>query len=324
MNKQIIRIRVVDADTYRQSSIKPLTFFHHAEFNLLNEKKCEQLYYLLFSDNKVRLGVILGKQGVEWFSPFSASYGGLSASKYSVNIEFIEQAVLLLCEFVQERGGQKFQVILPPAFYADNFINGQLNVLWRKGFAVEQMDLNQSYHLVNCKTDIVDALQLTNDSSLRMARKNLNTAKRNNLTFKVASSYLDKKKAYELIKLSREFYKIPLHLSWQAIEETIRLVKHDFFIVSNGTEEIAAAVVFRVTEAIAQIIYWGDHPEYRSLRPMNLLAPSIFEFYRRERFEIVDIGISTEQSQPNYGLYNFKASLGCTTTPKYTFVKHFG
>jgi len=36
----------------------------------------------------------------------------------------------------------------------------------------------------------------------------------------------------------------------------------------------------------------------------------------------IDIGPSTENSIPNYGLCEFKESIGCDISPKYTFYKY--
>ena len=38
-------------------------------------------------------------------------------------------------------------------------------------------------------------------------------------------------------------------------------------------------------------------------------------------FKNVDIGPSTENSEPNYGLCEFKEGIGCKIVPKYTFSK---
>jgi hypothetical protein len=67
------------------------------------------------------------------------------------------------------------------------------------------------------------------------------------------------------------------------------------------------------------VIYWGDINGYSELRPMNYLSYKVFEHYHNSDIRIVDIGPSSEQGVPSYGLCNFKESIGCVTTLKPTF-----
>jgi hypothetical protein len=43
----------------------------------------------------------------------------------------------------------------------------------------------------------------------------------------------------------------------------------------------------------------------------------------KKGMKFVDIGPSTENSIPNYGLCEFKESIGCTVVNKYSFKKTF-
>ena len=52
---------------------------------------------------------------------------------------------------------------------------------------------------------------------------------------------------------------------------------------------------------------------------MNYLAYSLFDYYADNGLRILDIGPSTEDGIPNYGLCEFKESIGCSVTMKYSF-----
>jgi hypothetical protein len=54
---------------------------------------------------------------------------------------------------------------------------------------------------------------------------------------------------------------------------------------------------------------------------MNFLSYKIFEFYKKTGIRIVDIGPSTENSVPNHGLCEFKESIGCDISTKFTYRK---
>jgi lipid II:glycine glycyltransferase (peptidoglycan interpeptide bridge formation enzyme) len=104
---------------------------------------------------------------------------------------------------------------------------------------------------------------------------------------------------------------------------TIQLVDHDMFIVSHGSDEIAAALVYHVSDKIAQVIYWGDIPGYGEFKPINFLSYKLIQYYGSRGFEYLDIGISTDHSVLNFGLADFKISIGCETSMKLTFVKDY-
>ena len=104
------------------------------------------------------------------------------------------------------------------------------------------------------------------------------------------------------------------------VEKTVRTVPADFFLLQYERKDVAAAQIFHVAEGIAQVIYWGDLRAYSHLRPMNYFAYRLFMHYQREGLRILDIGPSTMDGTPNYGLCDFKTAIGCEITPKFAFM----
>jgi len=78
-------------------------------------------------------------------------------------------------------------------------------------------------------------------------------------------------------------------------------------------------MVFHVSSVVVQVVYWGDLPEYAHLKTMNFLSYKLFEYYTGTNIHVIDIGPSTENSIPNFGLCEFKESVGCEITNKLTF-----
>ncbi|GFI54142.1 hypothetical protein IMSAGC022_00753 [Alistipes sp.] len=110
-------------------------------------------------------------------------------------------------------------------------------------------------------------------------------------------------------------------MTWEQVKDTIAYISHDLFILDIDEEEVASAIVFKVTDNINQVIYWGDLPGFADKRPMNLLAYTIYEYYWHLGLGFLDIGPSTMNGIPNYGLCDFKESIGCTTSNKFIFCK---
>ena len=52
---------------------------------------------------------------------------------------------------------------------------------------------------------------------------------------------------------------------------------------------------------------------------MNCLTYNVFRHYSDAGLRILDIGPSTEDGVPNYGLCEFKENIGCGISLKYRF-----
>lgn len=295
-----------------------LQFQHHPHvfnttaFAQLNAHKAEAVHYLLFVDDKgkTRFGIILGERGGKLLTPFSAPFGGLSV-KHGHKFEYVDKAVDALCCYAKEVG-RDIRVVLPPQFYDSSIIAECINVLSRRA-ELQYIDLNY-YFPMSKFTAYEDFLE-------RNARKNLRRAVGSGFEFVVVQPDDTDgiRRAYDIIRRNREEHGYPLRMSLQDVEATIKVVSADFFLLRHEGEEVAAAQVFHVADGIAQVIYWGDLRAYSTLRPMNYLAYRVFAHYYREGLRFLDIGPSTEDGVPNYGLCDFKTGIGCDVVPKFVF-----
>lgn len=112
-------------------------------------------------------------------------------------------------------------------------------------------------------------------------------------------------------------------MSWEQVQETIQITEHDIFLLNKKGKDVAAAIVFCVNKDVYQVIYWEDIDGYSEERPMNLLAENVYEFYQQKGIQVLDIGPSTENGVPNYGLCDFKESIGVSVLIKVYFKKIF-
>ena len=130
----------------------------------------------------------------------------------------------------------------------------------------------------------------------------------------------DVERAYIVIKRNRQERGFPLRMTLQDVLATRKIINADFFVMSYEGIDVAAAQVFHVAKDIAQVIYWGDLPQYSHLRTMNYFTYKVFEYYSQTNIQILDIGPSTEDGVPNYGLCEFKENIGCEVTLKHTLL----
>lgn len=303
----------ITAENYAEAFPKPKHFFNAAAFNAINTYKCDQVFYLLFKDTKVRLGIVFGVRNNILNSPFSAPFGGFEYTTEEVRLQQIDAALKALRDWAQSKNYNGIKIVPPPFFYNPNFLNKIDNCLYRAGFDKTNVELNYQFPTDKAGDDYESILWYN-------ARKNLKRANQAGLAFeKLDNAY--GKAAYDIIAQNRKERGFPLRMTWEQVAETTAIIKADFFIVKKETSSIAAALVFHVAKSIVQVIYWGDLPEFSEYKTMNFLSLHIFKYYKDAGITMVDIGPSTESSIPNYGLCEFKESIGCDINIKTEYFK---
>ncbi len=305
----------VSALEYGQVFSNPYHIFASASFNELNQSKCNAVHYLIFKDTKYRLGIIGGINENSFNSPFSAPFGGFLALRDDIRLQYIDKAIDLLVAWAKHKAYNSINLSLPPALYNKNFITKQINSLYRSGFEISKLDLNYSFCLKYFDNDYENFLWYN-------AKKNLRISLTKNLSFSICNTVEEKRQAYEIIQENRELKGFLLRMTWKQIEDTTSIVPADFFFVSDENKRrIASAIIFHINADVVQVIYWGDLPDFSENKTMNFLSYKVFEYYKLKGKFITDIGPSSENSIPNFGLCEFKESIGCEISTKHTLIK---
>lgn len=302
----------VNSKDYLMAISEAYHIFGHSAFNKLNEYKVDEILYLLFKDTKCRLGIIGYFVDGVFKSPVSAPFGGFSYISEDIKLQYLDDAISSLKNWASKKNSTGIEVVLPPTIYNESFISKQSNALYRSGFDMHKIDLNYSFKT----SDFTENYKL---NIWRNARKSLNISMKSNLKIKICDNQEEKHEVYKIIKENRDFKGFPLKMEWNQILETISLVKADFFmVIDEHDNSIAAAIIFHVSPIAVQVIYWGDRPGFSHVNPMNFISFKIFEYYS-DRVDYVDVGPSTDDSMPNFGLCEFKESIGCRVQSKFTF-----
>lgn len=306
---EIIRVSAKEYGGYFSS---PYHVFNTVVFSELNRAKCVDLHYLVCKDKKVRVGIILGERENLLCSPFSAPFGGFSFNK-NEKLEYFDEAAILLKEYANGLR-KKLKISFPPAIYHPTIISKMCSSFLRANYRIAYMDLNYQFEVQRFENyeNIIDTKtknKLRNSQKADFYFQQLDSRKQEEVA-----------RAYEVIRRNREARGFPLRMSLQAVWDTVQVVKADFFVMTYYDVDVAAAQVFHVSKGIAQVIYWGDLPEYAELRVMNFFTYKVFEHYYQDGLSLLDIGPSTENGKPNLGLCEFKENIGCSVSMKYTFV----
>jgi len=286
--------------------------FNTVEFNELNRHKCDDIHYLAFKDDKgkVRLGIILGQKDGMLKSPFSAPFGGMEERGVQ-NVECYVSAFKVLRQYTAD-SECGILLTLPPIIYDGHAVlSKQYCALMTVGGHLVYSDYNYHYELVRVKS--------FETSCNRAARKNFAKAGRYGWRFESLNGFEnDIERVYGIIKANRDSHSYPLRMSLDDVKATAEIISCSFFVLSFEGKDVAAVLAYDVTPGVSQVVYWGDVPGYSEMRPMNMLAYETFSHFALMGKSILDIGPSSSFGIPSLGLCDFKSSLGCTLTPKFT------
>lgn len=303
--------------TVREYDLMPKTIcsaFDTSNFCELNRSKVDSLVYLSFNDGKNRFVLPAGiKNNIVKF-PFSASFAMLNeVTKHNKILQFHE-AVKALNLWALSNKYCRVVFSLPPYFYRPDEITMLTNALLQNGYTLDAYEVNYEYYLSNFN----EPYEMTIDPK---ARQKLRAAVKNGLTFEKTE---DLPLVYEIIRKNRAYRGFPLWLNLEDVQATKKVIDIDLFLVRDAKNVPAAsALIYHLTEEILRVVYWGNTPESEELRPMNYLAYQVFKYYSNSKFRIVDIGHSTDGGIPNFGLCDFKQSIGCSCSPKCVYSKNF-
>jgi hypothetical protein len=316
MISSVAQLCEVDFRYYEQVIPHPFHAFNSAAFAQLNAHKCEQVYAFLFKDTKYRLGLLAGVRDGWLLSPFSAPFGGFSFIKSSVHLSAIESAVELTEQFAREKQLKGIRLVLPPLIYNRVFLSKLINVFYRFDYKVFNMDLDfyiELQHEVPYE-----------DRIWKNARCNLREAFEQHFEVCLCQNLEDQKQVYEIICNNRRVKGRPMYMSFEEILQTAAIVPLSFFLVTKQKEPVASAIVYQLAPDMPYVAFWGDVPGFSLGRPMNFMSYHLVKYYQKLGMHYLHFGISSEDSKPNYGLSEFKESIGCTITPKLSFEKLLG
>lgn len=309
-----MELKVVTGNEYDESCKEYQYFYNSRAFHELNRDKVDYVEYIVFTEKKKKFALAIGVKDSILKVPYSSPFGIFEKLQPHIKIEDIEGGLALLEEYAQNKKISSILFKIPPAFYDESFVSKFSNCISRKDYRVVACDLN--YHL------LIKDMHAYQTSLQRNARKNLNVAMRQNFVFQHCNTEAERCAAYDVIAINRKRKGYSLRMSCEQVEDTIALTDSDFFLLKEEETNIAAAIVFKVNREVYQVIYWGDVEGYEAKRPMNYLAYKLYEYYLKKGICVLDIGPSTEGGIPNYGLCDYKESIGCEVSMKYTYMKN--
>ncbi len=310
-------VEIKKNDSRYERYLKTLSLiYNYDDFIELNRYKVDEVLRVLISSGESpRFYFYLGVKNGLAKMPFSAPFFLPEVLKKHSTIERFTEASELLIDYAKEKSIKRIEITLPPIFYNREEITGWMNAFFRAGFSIKIIDINYAINLdiMNCN-DYPQKIQ-------NNARKNLKIANNSDLSFSLCKNDEEKIIAYSVIAENRANKGYPLRMTLEQVMSTIQIVDSEMFLVWKDGQAVASALVYHVLKDIAQVIYWGDRPGFGNFKPINFLANELIHWYGNNGFKYLDIGPATENSVPNYGLCEFKESIGCERDLKFTVAK---
>ena len=310
----------VTAETYSKLVTDCRVFFNQVAFTELNKDKVDEVHYLIiYQGNSARFGLILGQKGTVAKCPFSAPYSYPVEVRPGENVASFDEAVEALEAYCRQNGISEITFIFPPLFYDEHILSAWVSAFYRNRYEVINLDLSYALDL--------DELNLDPDAYCarlsHKGRKGFRKAMRREFTVQRCDTPELLREAYDLIRINHEAKGFPVRMTFDQLCATLALVENDAFIVKCGDTSVLAEFLYVVNSTTVQGIYCGVHPDYTELNSMNFLTYYTIRYYGNKGYRILDKATATENSIPNYGLCDFKDSVGCKRSLKYSFRKVF-
>ncbi|MBN2611602.1 MAG: hypothetical protein JXB00_08605 [Bacteroidales bacterium] len=300
----------VDEKKYKRYFPADTNPFISEKFTELNNNKADRIFRLVENTEKPVIGLTVGLKDGILKSPFSAPFGGFHYKNEKVYVGEIESFLQQLKKFVIHMNLKGIDITMPPDIYHQTFNAKTIHSFLRTGFEMKTPEI----------TNWIDLLNFKGEFSQKNSREYYRQALRNRLTFSSVTAIEEKKVVYNLICENRKKFGRPIYMSFDDIEKTGQLWPVDFFKVSAPDGELAASAIFyRCHPSICYAVFWGDNEKGRPLRAMDFLAFHLWSHYKNSGFSFIDLGISTEQGNPNEGLLRFKESHNATSSLRYSF-----
>lgn len=316
--KNLWHVERVTAEEYERIVPDRKVFFNEPRFTEQNKEKADDIFYLiLMRGESARFGVIIGRIGNNGKCPFSAPYSFPVTINNESKMESIDIGMEVLEEYCRKQGIKSLCFIFPPLFYAEHLLSGWISACYRGNYRMQSLDVNYTINLEKMNVDIKNYGQMITNKG----RKSLQKAERLGLNVFKCENKDDFWEAYHIIQIGHEAKGFPVKMSFEELSETLKLVEHEAFIVRKDDVGIVAEYLYHINNEVIQGIYTGTHPDYMNCSGMNFLTYYTIRYYGGQGYKYLDKAISTENSIPNYGLCNFKESVGCERNLKFTFYK---
>lgn len=245
-------------------------------------------------------------------SPFRAPFGSIAFSE-SLPVEQLYNFISFVEEKLKKTGAKKIIIKNFPEIYSPGCHN-VLTVLF----------FNHNFKISNAELDaciFIDSSEF--ESKLKTwEKRRLKQAEKAALEFKaIPQKHLSK--VYHFILQCREERGHSLSMDFKSLQNTVSAIPDEFFLFGVYQSEVlvAASICIRVNRDIIYNFYSAHSKASDSLSPVVFMFEGIYNWCRKQKLTLLDLGTSALDGKPNFSLIDFKLRVGGIPTMKLTFEK---
>ncbi|SET57886.1 hypothetical protein SAMN04487771_10263 [[Clostridium] aminophilum] len=311
-------IEKVSPEEYSRCLPENTAFFNSVRFCELNKGKVDEVLYLIIKKgNSNRFGMIIGVKDSAGKCPFSAPYSFPVALNSNNGVSDYDSAIQAIDNFCRGEGIKNLRFTLPPLTYDEHHLAAWVSSFYRHGYRMVNMDINYILDLKKLNVDNYEQI------ITKKSRSHLRKAIKSGMSVCNCLTEDELREAYNIIKINHDSKGRPTWMTFEQIYETMKLTEYAAFIAILNGENIASMIYYSIDNRVAQCIYSGLIPGYENSGAMNFLSWHAIRYFGNKGYSIIDRAIATEDSIPNYGLCDFKESIGGERSLKFTFDKSF-
>ena len=307
---------LINPEASQRYPVNFATHLYNSDAHLTHQPCGERVDFLLINTKKrvTEAAFHIFIENDQALSPCQAPFGGLEFQA-GLRLEVLQFFWENVEAFLQTQHLKSLKIKAYPVCYQPE--NAQIlhYLLLQNGFQITAHDLN--YHLPIRETPFLSHLH-------HSEKRRLQKCHQRGYRFEQWAAP-DFAWVHRFIQQNRDRKGYPTSLSAQGLQSLYQQFPDHFrlFVVKDQERIIALATGIKVSKAILYYFLPADDAAYLADSPMVQLLEGMYQYGQQQGYSILDLGISTEQSQPNYGLINFKKNLGAETSLKWTFVKEF-
>lgn len=316
--KSLWYIKRVSAEEYKVLVPDRKVFFNEPDFTELNKDKVDEVWYLIvFKGESPRFGLILGIQDGLAKCPFSAPYSYPVVIGSAAHVETFDEAIKALDEYCVEKNISEVRFTFPPFIYDEDTLSVWTSAMYRSGYMPISIDINYTLDLKALNRDDYEMM------IPKKGRSHLRKAKTSGIQIIRCCEDDEIEEAYRIIVENHNAKDFPTHMSLQQLRDTFELVSHEVFLASLDGKGIASMIYYEITKDIVECIYSGYLLDYSNSGVMNYLSWYAIKYFGDKGYKYIDRATAGKDSIPNYGLCDFKESIGGKRSLKYSFRKKF-
>ena len=249
-----------------------------------------------------------------YVSTGTGTYGGLSLN-HPIEFLNVEKFFQVVIEHLRQQGAQTIRIRCAPSSHEQSLFAISFNALVRQEFLPAHAELNYDIRIDG--RAFIAGMDYGNVKRIRKAERAGFVCKRVDLGQLPA--------VHHLIAQNRARLGVPISMSLAQLDQMAAVFPermHLFAVYRDVSDQdmVAAALCLVIAPGVLYVLYWGEGDGMRNFSPVTMLAATIYAFGALQGYCLLDIGIATLHSKPNYGLINFKRNLGFTESLKLEMV----